>query len=193
MNPSTYPSHSYPFYGYQVVPLGFPPPLFVPQYYSHPYPPILPSSSPNVMKGDENGLQLSSTEQNQKRSSKQSKHHKPHTRTGPWTVHEHKLFLEAMKKYGNDWPAVVAYVGTRSAPQVRSHAQKHYKRLRKSAIAKIKKDPRKKKAVFVITQEYRHHNRIYRAGHKAEEKKVFPANTYLQKSASSPPNTSIPY
>lgn len=102
-------------------------------------------------------------------------------RTGPWTAHEHKLFLEAMKKYGNDWPAVVAYVGTRSAPQVRSHAQKHYKRLRKSAIAKVKRDPEKQKAIFVITQEYRHHNKVYKVSQKIEDKKGTASGAQQQK------------
>ena len=60
-----------------------------------------------------------------------------------------------MDKFGNDWPSVVNYIGTRTAPQVRSHAQKYYARLRNNAKEKIKKDPQSTKVVFAITHEFR--------------------------------------
>lgn len=47
-----------------------------------------------------------------------------------WTPEEHQRFLEAVKKFGlKDVKAVAAYVGTRNATQVRTHAQKYYLRL----------------------------------------------------------------
>eukprot|EP00826_Nyctotherus_ovalis_P064267 TRINITY_DN9423_c0_g1_i4.p1 TRINITY_DN9423_c0_g1~~TRINITY_DN9423_c0_g1_i4.p1 ORF type:complete len:207 (-),score=21.86 TRINITY_DN9423_c0_g1_i4:184-804(-) len=183
MNPHNYPPQPYPCYNCQLYPYPYPSPLFAPQnplYYPHLFPPAFPFPGPGAAKRGEMGLQLSPTEESPRRAkSGKSRHFK--LRTGPWTAHEHKLFLEAMKKYGNDWPAVVAYVGTRSAPQVRSHAQKHYKRLRKSAIAKVKRDPEKQKAVFVITQEYRHHNKVYKVSQKIEDKKGTTSGAHQQK------------
>lgn len=175
MNSQNYTPQPFPLYGCQIVPFVFPSPLFPPQsnyYYPPVFPPNVPMQTPNAMKQGENTVQLSPMEPSQARSTKGEKRRHLSLRTGPWTAHEHKLFLDAMKKHGNNWPAVVECVGTRSAPQVRSHAQKHYKRLRKSAIAKIKRDPEKRKAVFVITQEYRHHNRVYKVAQKIEDKKM---------------------
>ena len=54
-------------------------------------------------------------------------------RTGKWSVEEHSRFLEALDKYGTrDWSRVTEHVGTRSAVQVRSHAQKCEESLRRS-------------------------------------------------------------
>lgn len=53
------------------------------------------------------------------------------TRTGRWTLQEHKIFLNGVAKYGRTWTKVAEMVGTRSAGQVRSHAQKFDLRLAK--------------------------------------------------------------
>ena len=74
---------------------------------------------------------------------------------GKWAVKEHKRFLKAMKLFGNAWPEVVKYIGTRTAAQIRSHAQKYYCRIKRREIQKIKNDPSGKKAIFVVTHEYR--------------------------------------
>ena len=49
--------------------------------------------------------------------------------SGRWSVDEHKKFLEAIIKYGNDWKKVQQYVGTRTCTQARSHAQKFFVKL----------------------------------------------------------------
>ena len=72
---------------------------------------------------------------------------------GVWSEREHERFIEAMELYGNDWPSVVKYIGTRTANQVRSHAQKYYRKLKRKAIKKIQTEGKKK--VFVIIQCYR--------------------------------------
>ena len=51
---------------------------------------------------------------------------------GRWTLEEHKRFLSAIFKYGNNWMKVQESIGTRSATQTRSHAQKFFIRLRKN-------------------------------------------------------------
>ena len=56
---------------------------------------------------------------------------------GRWTLIEHERFLEAYKLYGKNWKLVEKYVGTRSATQARSHAQKYFYKLEKIQENKI--------------------------------------------------------
>jgi SHAQKYF class myb-like DNA-binding protein len=49
-----------------------------------------------------------------------------------WTDEEHQRFLEAVSRYGRNWKDIVAFVGTRTVAQVRSHAQKYFIKLEKS-------------------------------------------------------------
>ena len=50
--------------------------------------------------------------------------------SGRWNLEEHKKFIEAIIKYGNDWKEVQKYIGTRSSSQARSHAQKFFIKLK---------------------------------------------------------------
>jgi SHAQKYF class myb-like DNA-binding protein len=50
--------------------------------------------------------------------------------SGRWHLDEHKKFIEAIIKYGNDWKEVQKYIGTRSSSQARSHAQKFFIKLK---------------------------------------------------------------
>lgn len=51
-----------------------------------------------------------------------------------WTPDEHKLFLEALNKYGHkDLRSISLYVGTRNMTQVRTHSQKYFMRLMREA------------------------------------------------------------
>ena len=54
-----------------------------------------------------------------------------------WTTEEHKAFADALKCYGRDWAQVARSVGTKTHEQTRSHAQKHFKRLSRTAEAAI--------------------------------------------------------
>ena len=54
--------------------------------------------------------------------------------SGRWSVEEHKKFLEAIVKYGNDWKEVQKYIGTRSSSQARSHAQKFFIKLKQDQL-----------------------------------------------------------
>ena len=40
----------------------------------------------------------------------------------PWTEDEHKLFVEAVRKFGKDWQKIAEHVGTRRRDQIQSHA-----------------------------------------------------------------------
>lgn len=75
--------------------------------------------------------------------------------SGKWTEEEHQLFLLAYSRYGKAWAAIKLCVPTRSGSQIRSHAQKYERQLRKKEIAKIRDAgelPRKK---FLITKDFK--------------------------------------
>jgi len=50
---------------------------------------------------------------------------------GRWTPPEHAAFLQGLALYGREWKRVSADIPTRSASQVRSHAQKYFAKLQK--------------------------------------------------------------
>ena len=53
------------------------------------------------------------------------------SKKGHWSWEEHKRFVEAIVKYGIQWEKIKYAVKTRTDIQVRSHAQKFYKKLKK--------------------------------------------------------------
>ncbi|KAM3287409.1 protein LATE ELONGATED HYPOCOTYL isoform X2 [Capsicum chacoense] len=76
---------------------------------------------------------------------------KPYTITKQrerWTEEEHNRFLEALKLYGRAWQRIEAqsteylvfqeleHIGTKTAVQIRSHAQKFFTKLEKEALTK---------------------------------------------------------
>ncbi|KAJ6710231.1 SWI/SNF COMPLEX-RELATED [Salix koriyanagi] len=64
---------------------------------------------------------------------------KPYTITKQrerWTEEEHNRFLEALKLYGRAWQRIEEHIGTKTAVQIRSHAQKFFSKLEREAIAK---------------------------------------------------------
>ncbi|KAK9067112.1 hypothetical protein SSX86_014437 [Deinandra increscens subsp. villosa] len=64
---------------------------------------------------------------------------KPYTITKQrerWTEEEHNSFLEALKLYGRAWQRIEEHIGTKTAVQIRSHAQKFFTKLEKEADAK---------------------------------------------------------
>lgn len=54
--------------------------------------------------------------------------------SGRWSAQEHTRFVEGLEKHGRrKWIRIAEHVGTRTVIQVRSHAQKYFKKLRRGA------------------------------------------------------------
>lgn len=49
---------------------------------------------------------------------------------GRWSEDEHRRFIEAIMKYGNEWKCVQKHIRTRSSTQSRSHSQKFFLKIR---------------------------------------------------------------
>lgn len=75
-------------------------------------------------------------------------------RNGKWSDEEHRLFLEAIERYGNLWKKVESHIKTRSCAQIRSHCQKYFQALRTKAIDDFKRTNQLKDKTFVIIREY---------------------------------------
>lgn len=64
---------------------------------------------------------------------------KPYTITKErerWTDAEHDKFLEGLKLFGRQWRKIEEHIGTKTAVQIRSHAQKFFSKLEKEAANK---------------------------------------------------------
>ncbi|KAF9618018.1 hypothetical protein IFM89_039415 [Coptis chinensis] len=73
---------------------------------------------------------------------------KPYTLTKEkeyWTDLEHDKFVEAVELFGRDWRKIAAFVGKKTAKQINSHAQKHFKKIKKDGTNEYIPPPRPKK------------------------------------------------
>ena len=49
--------------------------------------------------------------------------------SGRWTTEEHEEFLRCLGVYGREWKKTSERITTRTAAQIRSHAQKYFKKI----------------------------------------------------------------
>mmetsp|Transcript_18981 Transcript_18981/g.21819 ORF Transcript_18981/g.21819 Transcript_18981/m.21819 type:complete len:86 (-) Transcript_18981:202-459(-) len=49
---------------------------------------------------------------------------------GRWTAKEHEIFVDGIRKYGNNWKILEENIPTRTGIQIRSHAQKFFSRIK---------------------------------------------------------------
>ena len=54
----------------------------------------------------------------------------PKNITGRWYKQEHAKFLQGLKLYGKQWKKISGIVQTRTAIQVKSHAQKYFEKIK---------------------------------------------------------------
>ena len=55
---------------------------------------------------------------------------KKNQKEGRWTLKEHIIFLQSLEKYGTNWLKISEKFSTRIYSQIRSHAQKFYRKLK---------------------------------------------------------------
>lgn len=61
--------------------------------------------------------------------------------TGRWTKDEHGKFLEGLRIYGKEWKKISNMIESRTVVQIRTHAQKYFQKLAKSAEQQGKEVP----------------------------------------------------
>ena len=67
-----------------------------------------------------------------------------------WTPDEHRLFLEGIMLYGKDWKKMQPLIKTRTLVQIRTHAQKVFKKIGLKKMNGMKrKDPNDRDGVSV--------------------------------------------
>ncbi|KAL7513570.1 hypothetical protein ACHAXN_010803 [Cyclotella atomus] len=61
--------------------------------------------------------------------------------SGRWTASEHEAFLAGLKLYGREWKKVAQCIPTRTAAQIRSHAQKYFNKVSKVRQENVALEP----------------------------------------------------
>ncbi|KAF8085495.1 hypothetical protein N665_0665s0005 [Sinapis alba] len=92
--------------------------------------------SSNVDNGSCNSNEGTNHETSTNRISNAAKARKPYTvskQREKWSEEEHERFLEAIQLYGRAWRQIQEHIGTKTAVQIRSHAQKFFSKVAREA------------------------------------------------------------
>ena len=78
-------------------------------------------------------------------------------RIGRWTKDEHERFLRGVALYGPvNWAKTTELIGTRTAEQVRSHAQKYFDLQRRLGKLEVERDPRTVRSIRRANKARKH-------------------------------------
>nr|XP_043624897.1 protein REVEILLE 6 [Erigeron canadensis] len=110
--------------------------------------PVSKESNYPITGGNNNNSVLEEEEESNYYSSNKGKIRKPYTITKSrqnWTDVEHDKFLEALHLFDRDWKKIEAFVASKTAIQIRSHAQKYFLKVQKNGANEHVPPPRPKK------------------------------------------------
>mmetsp|Transcript_12421 Transcript_12421/g.12478 ORF Transcript_12421/g.12478 Transcript_12421/m.12478 type:complete len:103 (+) Transcript_12421:2-310(+) len=80
---------------------------------------------------------------------------------GRWNAEEKKKFTDALNLYGKDWAKIKNYISTRTLVQVRSHAQKYFRKadkpqeLKMPQLFRLKDSERKFDEYFAQIEQFK--------------------------------------
>ncbi|GJN35955.1 hypothetical protein PR202_gb24773 [Eleusine coracana subsp. coracana] len=77
---------------------------------------------------------------------------KPYTISRPrekWSAEEHEWLLHSLLMFGRDWKTIEQFVGTKTATQIRSHAQKYFIKAQKLGLAAALPPPHPRRAAII--------------------------------------------
>mmetsp|Transcript_46791 Transcript_46791/g.68407 ORF Transcript_46791/g.68407 Transcript_46791/m.68407 type:complete len:311 (-) Transcript_46791:284-1216(-) len=99
--------------------------------------------------------------------------------TGRWSTDEHRRFIEALAIHGKNWNAVAEYVQSRSQVQVRTHAQKYYLKIAKTAqgTARVTSSSTSRKAKSRLSQKKTSKRQLSREDEREERNRKIPKTT----------------
>ncbi len=61
--------------------------------------------------------------------------------TGRWSKEEHATFVDGLEKHGKEWKKIAAMIPSRTVVQIRTHAQKYFQKMAKTAEIKGEEVP----------------------------------------------------
>lgn len=74
-------------------------------------------------------------------------------REGRWTPAEADLFEELIEKYGKNWKKIQSFIKGRSLSQIRSHAQKYFRKVGEGRVREFERKAKLLEALDTLEKE----------------------------------------